>query len=67
MACFLSGRTDEIIVRAPFPMPEDPAPAMALPMINIGEETAAPQITDPTSKRKKNRWQGSVNDRYLHF
>jgi hypothetical protein len=52
-ACFLRGNITEMIVMAPFPIPDDPAPAMALPTMNMGDETAAPQMTDPSSKRKK--------------
>src|SRR5580700_3767821 len=52
-ACFLTGSTAEMMVRAPFPIPDEPAPAMALPTMNMGDETAAPQMTDPTSKIKK--------------
>ena len=42
-----------MMVRAPFDMPDDPTPAMALPMINMAEFWAAPQRRDPTSKMKK--------------
>lgn len=41
------------MVSAPFDMPEDPTPAMALPMMNMGELWAAPHKRDPTSKTKK--------------
>lgn len=53
-ARFLTGMTAEMIVKAPFPMPDDPAPAMALPTMNIRDEAAAPQMADPISKSKKN-------------
>lgn len=52
-ACFLTGKTDDMITRVPFPIPDEPAPAIALPTMNIGDETAAPQMTDPSSKMKK--------------
>lgn len=52
-ACFLAGSIVEIMVRAPFPIPDEPAPAMALPTMNMGEETAAPHMADPSSKTKK--------------
>jgi hypothetical protein len=45
-----------MIVKAPVPMPEAPAPAMARPMISMGDDTAAPAMADPSSKiRKKTR------------
>lgn len=52
-ACSLTGSTAEMMVIAPFPIPDEPAPAMALPTINMGDETAAPQMTDPSSNIKK--------------
>lgn len=56
LACFLTGNIHEMIVRAPVPMPEAPAPAMALPTMNMGDDTAAPVMADPSSKiRKKTR------------
>ena len=34
-------------------MPEEPTPAMALPTMNMADDWAAPQSTDPSSKIKK--------------
>jgi len=42
-----------MIVMAPLMMPAAPSPATARPTINMAEETAAPQRTEPTSKMKK--------------
>jgi hypothetical protein len=53
LACSRGGRTAEMMVKAPFDMPEEPAPAMALPTMNMGEDWAAPQMREPTSKIKK--------------
>jgi hypothetical protein len=39
---------------APLRIPELPKPAIALPMINMFEEVAAPQTADPISKIAKN-------------
>jgi hypothetical protein len=41
------------IVIAPFPTPELPMPAIALPTINMLEEVETPQINEPSSKRAK--------------
>lgn len=50
------GTQPETIVMAPFTIPAPPRPATARPTINIGEETAAPQSNDPSSKMpKRNR------------
>jgi hypothetical protein len=43
-----------MIVNAPFKRPEAPRPAIPLPTINIVDEVAAPQSTDPSSKTAKN-------------
>jgi hypothetical protein len=43
----------EMIVKAPFPMPEDPTPAIALPTINMLDDWAAPHNADPSTKTKK--------------
>lgn len=48
-----SGAQLEIMVIAPFIMPEAPNPATARPTINILDETAAPHRTEPTSKMAK--------------
>lgn len=52
-ACFFVGRTAEIVVTAPLATPADPAPAITRPMMNMGDDWAAPQIAEPTSKIKK--------------
>jgi hypothetical protein len=38
------------MMREPEKIPAQPSPAIALPTINAGEEGAAPQTTDPSSK-----------------
>jgi hypothetical protein len=38
LACALGGSTSEMMVRAPFDMPDDPTPAMARPTMNIAED-----------------------------
>jgi hypothetical protein len=43
------------MVRLPFIKPEPPRPATALPIINISELRAAPQIVDPSSKRARKK------------
>lgn len=43
----------EMIVKAPFPMPEAPMPAMVLPMMNMADDWAAPHSADPTTKMEK--------------
>lgn len=47
------GAQPEIMVMAPNIIPAAPKPATARPTINIAEETAAPQSTDPSSKIAK--------------
>lgn len=48
------GGTDELrIVSPPFIKPDPPKPATALPIINMDDETAAPQMADPTSNSRK--------------
>ena len=49
-----------MIVIPPLRSPELPMPATALPPIRVDEELATPQMSDPTSKRKKKK-------RYVHF
>jgi hypothetical protein len=44
--------TNAIIVKAPLPMPADPAPEIARPTINALEFGATPQIKLPISKMK---------------
>jgi hypothetical protein len=39
---------------APFKIPALPMPAIALPMINMFDDTAAPQTAEPISKTPKN-------------
>lgn len=39
-----------MIVSAPFVRPEEPSPAIDLPIINMVEDRATPQIIDPNSK-----------------
>lgn len=42
-----------MMVKAPVEMPAAPAPAMALPTMNIGDDTDAPEMADPISKMRK--------------
>jgi hypothetical protein len=39
-----------MMVKAPFPIPDPPTPAMARPMMNMGDDWAAAQRKDPSSK-----------------
>jgi hypothetical protein len=55
-----NGRRPEMIVIAPIMIPAAPKPATARPTINIDEETAAPQSTEPSSNIPK-------NVRYVHY
>jgi hypothetical protein len=53
---FIPGRLSKgaeaaMIVKAPLSTPAAPQPAIALPKINITDETDTPQISDPSSKR----------------
>lgn len=52
-ACFFVGRTAEMVVTAPLATPADPTPAMTRPIMNMGDDWAAPHMADPTSKTKK--------------
>jgi hypothetical protein len=52
-ALFSRGMEADNIVSAPFPTPELPMPAIALPTINMFEEVDTPHINEPTSKRAK--------------
>lgn len=65
-ACARGGNTAAMMVKAPFEMPEDPAPAIALPAMNMDDDWAAPHSRDPTSKRKKkarkDHWTAFVSD-----
>jgi hypothetical protein len=54
VACARGGKMAARMVRAPFPMPEEPAPAMARPTISIDDDWAAPHNADPNRKTKKN-------------
>lgn len=47
------GAAAAIMTKAPFNIPAPPHPATALPRINIIEDCAAPQISDPVMKTKK--------------
>lgn len=38
------------MVRTPFISPEAPKPAMARPTMNMGDDCAAPQSAEPSSK-----------------
>jgi hypothetical protein len=49
----------DIIVRAPFATPDDPTPAIVLPIMNMADDCAAPQRAEPATKTKK-------NDRKVH-
>jgi hypothetical protein len=42
-----------IIVKPPLTMPDPPIPATALPTINIFDEVATPQRSEPSSKRAR--------------
>lgn len=44
----------------PLESPEHPTPATERPMINMMDDVAEPQMTDPTSKMRK-------KDRYVHW
>lgn len=48
------------MVKPPFINPEEPIPAMARPMMSIVEDCATPQMSEPTSKTKK-------QDRYMFY
>ena len=48
-----SGIEPDRMVRPPFISPEDPIPATARPMMSIVEDLATPQMSEPTSKMKK--------------
>ena len=50
MARFDNGTENPIIVKAPEKSADAPAPAIARPIINIGELVAAAQTMDPTSE-----------------
>lgn len=52
-ACFRVGRTVEMVVMAPLASPAEPTPAITRPMMNIGDDLAAPHMADPTSKITK--------------
>jgi hypothetical protein len=52
--CLSLGTQLDRIVRAPFIKPEAARPATVLPIINIADVTAAPQIAEPISKTTKN-------------
>lgn len=52
-ACARGGKTAAMIVNAPFAIPEEPTPAMALPTMNMDDDWAAPHIRDPSWKTKK--------------
>lgn len=48
---FSKGAMPAMTVRFPIKMPEDPAPATALPMMNTLDDGATPQMRDPNMKR----------------
>ena len=48
-----SGIEIDKMVKPPFISPEEPIPAMARPMMSIVEDCATPQMSEPTSKMKK--------------
>lgn len=52
-ARFSKGAQLEMMMRAPLIIPAAPKPATARPTINMTEETAAPQSTEPSSKIAK--------------
>ena len=51
--CFAGGMHEFKMVIPPFINPEPPRPATARPTINIGDEVAAPQISEPISNRSR--------------
>jgi hypothetical protein len=57
---FSKGAQLEMMVIAPFMMPAAPKPATARPMINMLDDTAVPQRTEPNSKiakkTRKDHW-----------
>jgi len=52
-ACARGGRIAAMIVKAPFEMPEDPAPAIALPTMSSADDWATPQSKEPSSNMRK--------------
>lgn len=48
-----NGTDDEMMVNDPFIKPDDPSPATARATINIFEDVARPQRSDPSSNMKK--------------
>jgi len=52
-ACARGGNTAATIVKAPFPIPDVPTPAMALPTMNMDDDWAAPHSRDPRRNMKK--------------
>jgi hypothetical protein len=53
---FSWGTQPEMMIMAPFMIPEPPSPAIARPTISMIEDVAAPHKTDPNSKMaKKNK------------
>jgi hypothetical protein len=38
LACSCNGKTAEMMVKAPLEIPEQPTPAMALPMMNMDDD-----------------------------
>lgn len=54
-----------MMVNPPFKMPAPPAPEIALPMMNITEDCATPQMRDPASKitnaPMKTVWEQSIS------
>ena len=53
-ARFSKGTEAEIIVNAPFHMPEPPMPAIARAIISIVDDTDTPQRREPSSKIARN-------------
>jgi hypothetical protein len=50
---FSKGTAAAMIVKTPFCIPDDPMPAIALPIISIFEDVATPHSNEPNSKIAK--------------
>jgi hypothetical protein len=59
---FSMGMHTAIIVNPPFTMPAPPIPATALPIMNILDDVATPQMSEPNSKRAKKKMKVNVKN-----